>query len=482
MAPALEDPPALPQDHYKTFLRYGKEETDKAIVQETIDHTIQKNLPRHVKSIAKKKKSGNLGLGRNISTLQKLSLHKDRMVALRDVREAVGNAHWELTQLANAAKERACKDSWDSSDYEQDNNIPTLARQQLDGVKSDTDAILKILDYHIETLQSLVRRRDASESDGQYLQMATKVRSGIEFAIKQAEKACGPNPGINNHGISEANAKAMEELSGELQKLADVWADKPLPPGLQDVRNNATLRKVGKPLAETLSAKDRRRIADSQRLNQISKLLRPAVRGGLTKLSRKMSLRWLKSKRRRKLDDQVDERDRMLSYAKAVIAARHRKYNTGLNDHFLPRENQDAESYARYLLSDSLNKEQRAQFIKTVQGNLKYYKSRGNVSLKDLVQIYHANNKAHRYAKVVFEAVQAGLDLSNWGLPNRICPRDVNNEPDLKDAQSYGQFVSQLSDNDQQLLFDAVDQQVAAWQREYKTLADNLKPKNIFQK
>lgn len=474
--------PALPQNQYKEFLRYGKEETQKTILQETVDRTVQKNLSRNVKSLAKKK-AGNLGLGRNISTLQKLSLHRDRRVALRDAQRATGNALYDLNKLCNVAQRRICKRNWDQNDASKDKEVPALVKQQQENVKAATDPLLKVLDYHIETLESLARREEAAQADLQYLSYVKRVRNNIESALQRAEQADG-----NSYGISIGNRQAIRALSRHLRQLSDAWAANPLPPGLQNVRNVATLRKVGKPQIETLSGNDKKKIADSRRFSQISRPLSQAVRGGLTTLSKNTGLRsgCLMYDDRQALGKQVNDRDRMLSCAKVVITAHNRDFDTGLDSVHLPKNvdgsavYQDAESYADYLLT--LGNRDRAQFFDAVQSRVDEWKLGLGMGQEDLARASDTNNKALEYAKVVFEAAKAGEDLRRWKLPRNVCPLDDNGKFAIEDAQSYCQFLSQLSLSDQRMLFQVVDQQVAGWQKEYKTLVNKLKPKNIFQK
>ena len=282
----LSDPPSLPNQQYKESLRYHPQETSRVVMQETVDRTTQKNLSRNAKEVltgdtrfwdeSGDQSKGTLGLGRKATTLKKLTLNRRRMDLIDHA--SIRESRRRIEDIANSEEERMMRLFGRNGDQQTADEDKEAFQQLMTTARRNVDDVLSVLDLQIETLKSRVTKQIATPEETRHLTRLKQHRTNVERLAKHAFKE---EPGINDWGVYHNASTRLARLDNYLlSSLKPDWDPLRMPRSLVTLSNPQALERAGKPQVETLSARDKARMAKSERLQTLGKVLALAVDEG----------------------------------------------------------------------------------------------------------------------------------------------------------------------------------------------------------
>lgn len=562
--PPLANRPQLPQHQYREFLRYEKKDVDRVVLQEAIDRATQKGVSRGAKQIAKREVEHvasrpepqplfgrppvpkQVGTPRATSTLEKLSLQRDPAGVLLTCADAVGTALRDLEQYQQFAHNALARHmSLSPQEDARRNQLHIEVPRRLLQVKSFANKALKLLDAQIDQLEWLDRNGKATLEDLHFLSQAKKDRKKIESCLRW-ELDFFRNPTTILFAKTDEAIRCIRPLSRRLNKMVAPFKqletkekrNEYVAPSLKyltnrkDTKFTKALDKAASPIVQSLDPNDKQRVEASERLNDLSKPLMHAKRGGLISLTGKTGLslgrHWdryswiggyvkrqglLDKRQQAALKAHADRVDEPLEYAKEIIAESWRRgeaeqnpldfqafSRNNANFELLPQKNEDAESYdAR--LRNTLKDTTRQSFYRSFHVQLRERlaaQSEDHVQPSErecltqreqLRRQYDDQFKLRSYAKVIHAAYKAEIDVSD--LNALILPAKREDGVDiLPDASQYGDdlesFAKRIKENigpdEQVALFRAVDEKLKAWTKEYRSLRKQLRPQSSWRK
>lgn len=487
----------LPEDRhaqYKEYLRYKQPEVERAVLQSAIDRSVQTGLSRGAQRIAEREvgqgentsaPSATAGTTRATSTLQKQRLLKHQQSTLLTCSKEIETSFCKLQATKKLAEVQEQLGESDLGRHPDDDAaIISEVSQQLVRVKAFADDALKLLDVQIEQLETCVRYQESTPQDLAFLEQAKADRATLENALLLASSDRDASSPMQK---CDTALEGVGQLSEHLQKMTSrlKGAENPdkLPPGLQGVADDQTIRKAGKPLVESLSDDEQRRLAESRRFGQLSKPLAIAVSGGLVKISAKTRLSPgganvgpLDHKGRRAVEQDAQNHQRSAKIAKAIIAF-HTDGNTkclaGIDDHLLPRLDEDADAYVDRLLNHPDRRRVNRFVHAQVHHLARTIGKQPSAAIKSLVRQYDHGRRTLQYARVICAAHAAGLNLSG------LDPPPVGEDGKLKHAEAYAKELGHTPPAD---FIKTANACLKDWKKEYLSLRQQLKPNNVFQK